>query len=153
LEVIVRQNKAFPMMCKRCILEVNNRAVTEALPLLSAGMVVWVSCQRDSNYVTHGITSWIHKWKRNGWKNAKKGRMTNATLWRELGTAIARQVIAEFRWVKAHSGILLDECVDQLAIRAVMGNSCGPEFTVSPEDIENEDEHVMAEEEVTQWEG
>jgi hypothetical protein len=101
-------------------------------------MVVWVST--DSNYVKHGITSWIPKRKRNG---QKKGHVTNATLWCELDSAIARQARVEFTWVKAYSGILLNECADQLATRAAMASSCGPELVVSPEDIESEEKSVM----------
>jgi hypothetical protein len=53
---------------------------------------------------------------------------------------------------KAHIGILLNECADQLATRAVLGNSSGREFTVPPEDIASEAELVMGDDEVTRWE-
>jgi ribonuclease HI len=89
------------------------RALVEALRLLPDEMVVCVSMH--SNYVKKGITEWIHVWKPNGWKNWKKCGVANATLWRELDTAITRQVRVTFTWVKARSGILLNEFADQLA--------------------------------------
>jgi ribonuclease HI len=61
------------------------RAVTEALCFLSTGMIVH-----------QGITQWIHRWKRNGWKNSKKGGVANATLWHELDSAVARQTRVDF---------------------------------------------------------
>jgi ribonuclease HI len=60
--------------------------------------------------VRQGITQWIHKWKRNGWKNTKKGHITNATLWQELDSAVARMICVEFTWAKAHCVILINKC-------------------------------------------
>ena len=47
----------------------------------------------DSNYVKNGITSWIHGWKRNGWKNAAKKPVANADLWQRLDDAQARHTV------------------------------------------------------------
>jgi ribonuclease HI len=74
--------------------------------------------QPDSSYVKQGIT---------------KCHVTYETLWRELDSAIARQESVVCTWVKAPSGILLKECADQLATRAVNGGSCGPAI-VTPDD-------------------
>ena len=38
----------------------------------------------DSKYVKDGITDWINKWKINGWVNASKKPVKNASLWKEL---------------------------------------------------------------------
>jgi hypothetical protein len=56
--------------------------------------------------VKNEITQWIHNWNRNGWKNAKNA-VANATLWRELDTAVARQTRAELTWVRDHNRISL----------------------------------------------
>ncbi|MBE5691766.1 MAG: ribonuclease HI, partial [Sutterella sp.] len=38
----------------------------------------------DSSYVKDGITTWIHNWKRRGWKKGSKGEIKNIELWQEL---------------------------------------------------------------------
>jgi len=49
-----------------------------------------VELYTDSQYVKNGIETWIHGWKRNGWKTADKKAVKNADLWRELDAAAAR---------------------------------------------------------------
>ena len=52
----------------------NNRmeltAAIEALRALRRPSIV--DLYTDSVYVRDGITGWIHNWKKNGWRNAKK---------------------------------------------------------------------------------
>jgi Ribonuclease HI len=36
----------------------------------------------DSTYVKEGITSWIKKWEKNGWKTASKKPGKNIELWK-----------------------------------------------------------------------
>ncbi len=68
----------------------------------------------DSNYVKNGITSWIHGWKRNGWKTASKKPVANAELWQRLDAAQARHQV-DWRWVKGHAGHAENERADELA--------------------------------------
>ncbi|MEO0937890.1 MAG: ribonuclease HI [Pseudomonadota bacterium] len=68
----------------------------------------------DSNYVKNGITSWIHGWKRNGWKNASKKPVANADLWQRLDAAQARHAVT-WKWVKGHAGHPENERADALA--------------------------------------
>ncbi|MEO0632571.1 MAG: ribonuclease HI [Pseudomonadota bacterium] len=68
----------------------------------------------DSNYVKNGITSWIHGWKRNGWKNAAKKPVANADLWQRLDAAQARHSVT-WKWVKGHAGHAENERADELA--------------------------------------
>lgn len=68
----------------------------------------------DSNYVKNGITSWIHGWKRNGWKNASKKPVANAELWQRLDAAQARHDVT-WKWVKGHAGHPENERADALA--------------------------------------
>jgi ribonuclease HI len=68
----------------------------------------------DSNYVKNGITSWIHGWKRNGWKNAAKKPVANAELWQRLDVAQARHDV-KWKWVKGHAGHAENERADALA--------------------------------------
>ncbi len=68
----------------------------------------------DSQYVKNGITSWIHGWKKKGWKNAAKQPVKNRDLWEKLDALTANRDI-EWRWVKGHNGHPENERVDELA--------------------------------------
>ena len=72
----------------------------------------------DSNYVKNGITSWIHGWKRNGWKTADKKPVKNEDLWKRLDLALKTHKI-EWHWVKGHAGHPENERADELARLAI----------------------------------
>ncbi len=72
----------------------------------------------DSQYVKNGIETWIHNWKRNGWKTADKKPVKNADLWRELDTAAARHRV-RWHWVKGHNDHPQNDRADALANRGV----------------------------------
>ena len=73
-----------------------------------------VDLTTDSQYVRQGITSWIHNWKKRGWKTASKQPVKNADLWQRLDLAAARHDVA-WHWVKGHAGHRENELCDQLA--------------------------------------
>ncbi|QWK97599.1 ribonuclease HI [Plesiomonas shigelloides] len=73
-----------------------------------------VDLTTDSQYVRQGITSWIHNWKKRGWKTASKLPVKNADLWQRLDLAAARHDVA-WHWVKGHAGHRENELCDQLA--------------------------------------
>ncbi|OYQ33798.1 ribonuclease HI [Niveispirillum lacus] len=73
-----------------------------------------VRLHTDSQYVKNGITTWIHGWKKNGWKTASKDPVKNEDLWRRLDDLVARNQV-EFHWVKGHAGHVENERADQLA--------------------------------------
>lgn len=64
----------------------------------------------DSEYVIKGITEWIEGWKKKGWKKIK-----NRDLWERLDAATAPHEI-EWEWVRGHSGDVMNERVDALAV-------------------------------------
>ena len=72
----------------------------------------------DSNYVRQGITEWLPRWQRNGWKTASKKPVKNADLWKRLQDAAARHDV-EWSWVKGHSGHPENERADRLATGAI----------------------------------
>ncbi|MGL5758985.1 ribonuclease HI [Plesiomonas sp.] len=76
-----------------------------------------VSVTTDSQYVRQGITSWIHNWKKRGWKTADKKPVKNADLWQRLDKAAAIHQV-EWLWVKGHAGHRENEICDQLAREA-----------------------------------
>ena len=48
----------------------------------------------DSAYVKNGVTTWIHGWKRNGWRTANKKPVKNVELWQRIDEAQARHTVA-----------------------------------------------------------
>lgn len=94
----------------------NNRmelqAAIEALAVLSRPCTVQLVT--DSQYVRQGITTWIHNWKRNGWRTAQKAPVKNADLWQQLDTLTQTHQV-DWHWVKGHSGQPENERADQLA--------------------------------------
>ncbi|MEO8976236.1 MAG: ribonuclease HI [Casimicrobiaceae bacterium] len=77
-------------------------------------IAVWT----DSQYVKNGIETWIHNWKRNGWKTADKKPVKNADLWRELDGEAARHRV-RWHWVRGHDNHPQNERADALANRGV----------------------------------
>ena len=68
----------------------------------------------DSQYVKNGVTSWIHGWKRNGWKSSAKKPVKNVELWQRLDEAQAGHTVI-WEWVKGHAGHPENERADELA--------------------------------------
>lgn len=75
----------------------------------------YVRIVTDSNYVKQGISSWIHNWKKNGWKTSSGGDVKNKELWVKLDELRERFTMIEWKWVKAHNGTPQNEAVDKLA--------------------------------------
>jgi ribonuclease HI len=98
----------------------NNRmeltAVIRALESLKRGCDAEI--YTDSQYVKNGIESWIHGWKRNGWKTSDRKPVKNADLWRELDELSVRHSI-RWHWVKGHNNHAGNERADALANRGV----------------------------------
>ena len=103
----------------------NNRmelmAVIETLKYLSARKVLAekecnVTIFADSNYVLLGITTWIHNWEKNGWRNASKKEVMNQDLWKEL-ISLIRNYDNKINWqkVKGHSGHIYNDKADEIA--------------------------------------
>ena len=73
-----------------------------------------VRLHTDSTYLKDGITKWIAKWKRNGWRTAAKKPVKNADLW-QLLEEVMKPHNVEWHWVKGHSGHPENERADELA--------------------------------------
>jgi ribonuclease HI len=99
-------------------LTTNNRmeltAVIEALTALKKPS--HVRLVTDSQYVRQGITTWIHGWKKRGWKTADNKPVKNIDLWQKLEAA-ATQHQMTWEWVKGHAGDPGNERADALANR------------------------------------
>jgi ribonuclease HI len=98
----------------------NNRmeltAVIEALKALKRAVKVRVFT--DSTYVMQGISTWIHGWKKNGWRTKAREPVKNADLWQALDAAVSEHQVT-WSWVKGHAGHPENERADALANRGV----------------------------------
>ena len=69
----------------------------------------------DSTYVKNGITEWVVKWKKNGWKNSNKKPVKNKDLWIKLDNACLKHKVT-WKWVKAHADNKYNNLADELAV-------------------------------------
>ena len=94
----------------------NNRMeLTAAIAALEAlDRPARITVVTDSTYVRDGVSSWIHGWKRNGWKTSAKKPVKNADLWQRLDAAADRHEV-RWEWVKGHAGHPENERADALA--------------------------------------
>lgn len=76
-----------------------------------------INLYTDSKYVGTGLTSWMKKWKDNGWKTASKQDVKNKDLWVMLDEVASKHQI-NFIWVKGHSTDVNNILVDKLASSA-----------------------------------
>ncbi len=72
----------------------------------------------DSEYLRQGVTSWMKRWKSNGWKTASRQPVKNKDLWQRLDAIVANHEI-EWHWVRGHSGHVENERVDTAANAAI----------------------------------
>ena len=71
----------------------------------------------DSEYVRNGITRWHTGWVRKNWRNSAGDPVANMDLWRRLLDA-ARPHTIEWKWVRGHTGDVMNERADVLATTA-----------------------------------
>ncbi|MGA2655486.1 MAG: ribonuclease HI [Gammaproteobacteria bacterium] len=118
--VILRYNGVEKTLKGAQILTTNNRmeltAAIEGLKALKVPCHVIITT--DSQYVRQGIMTWIHNWRKNGWKTSDRKPVKNADLWQELTSAIEKHQV-EWHWVKGHSGHRENELADELANQAI----------------------------------
>ena len=105
-------------------LTTNNRmeltAVIESLGSLKRRCTVAI--YTDSEYVRNGILTWIHGWKKRGWRTADNKPVKNVDLWQRLEAEVERHQVA-WHWVKGHAGDPGNERADALANRGVTSAS------------------------------
>jgi len=98
----------------------NNRmellAVIRGLASLDEPSIVRVVT--DSQYVTKGMKSWIHGWRRKGWKTTSGAPVKNRDLWEELDRLASKHQMS-WEWVRGHDGHPENERADALAREAI----------------------------------
>ena len=106
-------------LCGRDAATTNNRmeltAAAAALEALKRPCTVIL--HTDSQYVRDGITKWHTGWVRKNWRSSTGDPVKNYDLWQRLLAAAAPHKV-EWRWVRGHSGNVMNERVDRLATEA-----------------------------------
>lgn len=92
------------------------RAVIEGLR--SVGDPTEIEVWSDSRYVIDGMRSWIHSWKKRGWKTADRQPVKNEDLWRALDDEAHRHRV-HWHWVRGHDDHPENERCDRLANEAI----------------------------------
>jgi len=94
----------------------NNRmelmAAIEALSALKRPSVVKITT--DSRYLMDGITKWLPRWEKNGFKTSAGKPVKNRDLWEKLAALVRRHRV-EWEWVEGHAGHPENERCDRLA--------------------------------------
>jgi ribonuclease HI len=89
------------------------RAALEAARALEGPLVI-VS---DSTYVVNCFRDgWWKGWQARGWVTSARKPVVSRDLWEPLITLVNERGDVSFRWVKGHSGDLMNDLVDALAV-------------------------------------
>lgn len=82
-----------------------------------------ITIYTDSQNIVSGITGWINKWRKNGWKAGNGKPVKFAELWQEVDgrmTNVRKTSALSFEWIKGHAGHLGNEKADNLATRGLI---------------------------------
>jgi ribonuclease HI len=77
-----------------------------------------VDLHTDSQYLRNGMTDWLPKWKRNGWRTSDRKPVKNVDLWKPLDAA-AEEHVVHWHWLRGHEGHPENERCDELANEAI----------------------------------
>lgn len=88
-------------------------AVINALKYCIQNNISVVEILTDSQYVKNGITTWIHSWKKKGWRTASGSAVKNQEYWVELDK-LNSVLHVNWSWVKGHAGVEGNELCDSL---------------------------------------
>ena len=90
------------------------QAVLEAVRALDDSPLVVVS---DSTYVVNCFRdAWWRGWRARGWLTSAKQPVVSRDLWEPLVDLVEQRGDVTFRWVKGHSGDVMNDLVDRLAV-------------------------------------
>ncbi len=68
----------------------------------------------DSRYLQQGISCWLARWEKNGWKTADDQAVKNRDLWQQLAEQLKRHRL-RWNWIKGHAGDNWNSRADELA--------------------------------------
>jgi len=74
----------------------------------------------DSTYVVKCFNeNWHVGWEKRGWKNSQRKPVANQDLWKPFINAVLDHGNVKFTWVKGHSGHVMNDLADELAVAAI----------------------------------
>ena len=95
--------------------EMELMAAVQALASIDGGIHVVT----DSTYVRNCFRDrWYAKWRANGWRTSGRRPVKYVELWKPLIDAFESGRMDLPEWVKGHSGDVMNDLVDQLAVEA-----------------------------------
>ncbi len=104
------------------------RAALEALRALRRPCRV--DLYTDSQYLRRGITEWLPRWIRQGWRTRNRQPVKNRDLWEALWQEVQRHDV-HWHWIEGHAGHKDNERVDKAARQALQERAA-----TSPPDLD-----------------
>jgi ribonuclease HI len=91
----------------------------------------------DSTYVANCFRDgWWRGWEKRGWKNSAKQPVANQDLWAPLIEAHKAGRFGVPRWVKGHSGDVMNDLVDRLAVASsLQGDDASGDTPPEPDEL------------------
>ena len=80
-------------------------------------LAVRIDPHSDSQYLIYGISSFVSRWKRDGWRNHQGSQIQHRQLWTELTFLNAKREV-RWVWLKGLNGHRDQTRADALAYRA-----------------------------------
>jgi ribonuclease HI len=90
-------------------------AAIQALHSLPLG--VRIDLHSDSQYLIYGMSCFVSKWERDGWRNRRGCKIQHRELWTELTLLNAKREV-RWVWLKGHNGHRDQTRADSLAYQA-----------------------------------
>lgn len=110
----------------------NNRMeLTAAIKGLESVTDKEITIYTDSEYVMKGITEWIERWQKKGWRTSNRKPVLNQDLWQKLLKLTDGRKI-QWKYVAGHTGVPLNERADEIATDFADGLE--PNFYNGPRD-------------------
>ena len=110
-----RRREMFGGYPRTTVSEMELVAAIEALRSLPTG--VRIELHSDSQYLIYGMSCFISKWERDGWRNRRGCQIQHRHLWRELTLLNAHREV-RWVWLKGHNGHRDQTRADSLAYQA-----------------------------------
>ena len=85
--------------------------------LRSLPLDVQIDLHSDSQYLIYGMSCFISKWERDGWRNRRGCQIRHRQLWTELTQHNANRKV-RWVWLKGHNGHRDQTRADSLAYQA-----------------------------------